>query len=99
MEAIDVVNIKEKAKSILHEVLEGIDILCWEITDDTPCECYAAYNCLDLHTAAQQFVGWSRVNIDEKDIEFLKSLNTTIYDEIEREYHEVLIKIIEELCK
>ncbi len=93
------VNIKEKAKSILHEVQKAIDIWCQEISDDIPCECYAAFNCLDLHTATQQFIGWSRVNINKEDVEFLENLDSKIYDEIEREYHEALMKVIEKLCK
>ena len=92
-------DVLEKAKSILHEVLKGIDVWCQEISDDTPCECYAAFNCLDIYTAAQQFVEWSRVNINKEDVEFLENLDSKIYDEIEREYHEALIKVIEELCK
>ena len=92
-------DVLEKAKLILHEIQKAIDIWCQEISDDIPCECYAAFNCLDIYIAARQFIGWSRVNIDEKDVEFLESLDATIYDEIEREYHEALIQVIEKLCK
>ena len=89
----------ERGKEILNEVLEAIDIWCNEISGDALCGCYCVYDVIEFYDAVVQFVGWSRVNITDEDVKFLEELPINIYEQLEKEYHEKLSKIIDKICE
>ena len=76
------INWMAEGEAILDKVLEALDYWCWEIHDN-PLECYSAHSDLDLYTLAQEFVGWKRFDITDKDLEILSQMPDKYYDKLE----------------
>ena len=88
---------KELAEEIAEKVAEALDYWCWNVSPDTPAECYAAHSDLDLYSLAEEFAGWSRFGITDTDIELLKEMPEDIFDEVSRELQRKIERVVREL--
>ena len=90
---------KEFMEEMTDRVKEGLDYFCWNISGDTPLDCYSAHQDIDLYDLALEFEG-SSSGITEKDIERLKQVPEKIYKEygvqLEKDIEEVVDKLRKE---
>jgi len=90
---------EEFIREIKEKVAEALDYYCWNVTGDTPLECYSAHQDLDLYDLVEEFSGWSRYNITEKDLERLREAPEKIYDKYNWELKKEIEKVVDELRK
>ena len=70
---------EEIAEDIADRVLGAVDYFCWNVSGDTPADCYAAHQDLDLFDLANEFIGYS-YNISEEDVKALEEMPDDIYE-------------------
>jgi len=84
-------------KDVKEKVTDALDYFCWNITGDTPLECYSAHQDLDLYDLAEEFSGWSRFNITEKDLERLREAPNHLYDKYSRELQKEIERVVDKM--
>jgi len=87
------------AQEIVDKVSDALDYFCWEVSGDTPLECYSAHADLGLYELVEEFVNWSHFGITEKDLELLREMPDQIYDKIYDKYTAKLQNMIERVVK
>mgnify|MGYP001626480669 CR=1 FL=1 len=90
---------EEFAKDISEKVAEALDYFCWNISGDTPLECYSAHSDFDLFDLAQEFAGWSASGITEEELELLREMPDDIHDKYSRRLQRQIEKVIDKLRK
>ena len=88
---------EEFMKEIKEKVAEALDYYCWNVTGDTPLDCYSAHQDRDLYDLAEEFSGWSKYNITEKDLERLREAPERLYDRYSKDLQKEIEKVIDEL--
>jgi len=84
-------------EDIKEKVAEALDYFCWEITGDTPLDCYSAHQDRDLYDLAEEFVGWSSFGITKRDLERLREAPDNIYNRYSKELQKEIEKVVESL--
>jgi len=85
------------AGDLADRILSALDYFCWNVSGDSPLECYSAHADLDLYELAEEFAEWSTFGIKESDLERLREMPDEVYDkytkmvqrEIERTIREI----------
>jgi len=90
-------NWEDFLEEIKEEVARALDEFCWNITGDTPLACYSAHQDRDLYDLAEEFSGWSRFNITERDLERLREAPEKLYDRYSKELQKEIEKAVNEL--
>jgi len=88
---------KEFAEEIYEKVAEALDYWCWEVTGETPLECYIHHSDKDLYELAEEFVGWSRFGITEEDLELLREMPEDIFEKYSKRMQDAIEKVIRKL--
>lgn len=86
-------------KDIKERVAEALDYYCWNITGDTPLECYSVHQDRDLYDLAEEFAEWSSFGITKRDLELLEKAPEKIYDKYSWELKKEIEKVVDELRK
>ncbi len=71
---------KEFAEYLVGKVEEALDYWCWNISPDTPADCYAGHMDLDLYDLASEFQGYSWSYVSEDEVKMLKEMPDDIYN-------------------
>jgi len=92
------INWLAEGEAILDKVLEALDYWCWEVVGD-PLDCYSTHQDLGLYVVAEEFVGWSRFKITDKDLEILSQMPEKYYKRLDAKFRKILDRVISNLMK
>jgi hypothetical protein len=84
-------------EKIVDKVLDALDYWCWHVSGDTVENCYSAHAGLSLYELAEEFAGWSYSGITDKDLETLKKMPDSIYNELNEKVRKRIEDIVREL--
>ena len=90
---------REVAEEIYDKVTRALDYWCWNVSGDTALDCYCAHQDRDFYSLAEEFCGWSRFKITEKDLELLQSMPDDIYEEYNNKLQEAIEKVVDKLSQ
>ena len=87
------------AEELVGKIEEALDYYCQNITGDSPGECYAAHQDLDLYELADEFAGWSRFNITDRDIRLLAHMPAAVYRKYTKKLQSDIEQVVNEIPK
>jgi len=87
------------ADEIFYKVSRALDRWCWEVSGDSPLECYSAYMNRSLYDLAQEFSGWSYSGITDKDLELLSKMPDEVYRKYDMKLRSTVEGVVDRLSK
>lgn len=92
----------EYIEDLADRILDSLDFFCWEITGDTPLECYRTHSDADPYELANEFLGegeYSSWKVREKDLRMIRQMPESYYKKLKAKLSKEINRKIRELEK
>jgi len=88
-------------EDLADRILGSLDFFCWEISGDTPLDCYSAHSYRDPYELAEEFLGdeYSSYEVRERDLKLLKQMPRAYYDRLRSILQRQIEKVVRNLEK